>query len=233
MMNSLKFLVLILFPLTSLIAQEEQKAKPYIGNGIIIKSLTNKKLQNASIDKHQLPAEHSAENEFIKERLEKIHEVRIRTVMDKEYQGNIIYTSDSLLVLCKGNGCYDWRSESVQSFSYSDIKNIVVIKEGKGRKGSGWGFLIGAAIGAAYVLISNDCQEKEGAIFGCGVVFRAITGIVRGIQGAILGGIIGVVSGIDTNYHIDESINEFQSALPKLKKEAIFPSNPASVLEIQ
>lgn len=227
MMNTLKFLVLILLPLTSLIAQEEQKAKPYIGNGIIIKSLTNKKLQNASIDKHQLPAKHNDEIEQLRERLDKIHEVRIITVMDEEYRGNILYTSDSLLVLCKGNGCYDWRSESVQSFSYSDIKKIVVIKEGKGRKGSAWGLLIGVAIGASF----NDCQE--GAIFGCGVVVRAITGIIRGIEGAILGGIIGVVSGIDTYYHIDESINEFQSALPKLKKEAIFPSNPASVLEIQ
>ena len=202
-----------------------------MSNGIIVKSLTEKTTRKASVEKFQLHEKHSAENEFIKERLDKIHEVRIITVMDVEYRDNLLYTSDSSLVICEGNGCYDWRPESVLSFSYSDIKNIVVIKEGKIGKGSGWGFLIGVAIGASF----NDCQED--AIFGCGVVVRAITGIIRGIirgiEGAILGGIIGVVSGIDTYYHIDESINEFQSALPKLKKEAIFPSNPASVLEIQ
>ena len=57
--------------------------------------------------------------------------------------------------------------------------------------------------------------------------------MIIGIEGAILGGIIGVAFGIDTNYGIYGGINEFQSALPKLKKESIFPSIPASVLEIQ
>ena len=36
-----------------------------------------------------------------------------------------------------------------------------------------------------------------------------------------------MLMGRDFNYLIDESINEFQNALPILKKESIFPSNPA------
>jgi len=93
--------------------------------------------------------------------------------------------------------------------------------------------LIGAAIGAASVLSSNDYCQSPGSGPDCRRTMANIGGIFIGIEGAILGGIIGVVSGIDTNYGIYVGINEFQSALPKLKKEAIFPSNPASVLEIQ
>ena len=235
MMDSLKILVLMLLPLTSLIAQEEQKAKPYMSNGIIVKSLTERTTRKASVEKFKLHEKHSAENEFLTERLDKIHEVSIITVMDREYRGNLLYTSDSSLVICEGNGCYDWRTENVLFFSYSDIKNIVVIKEGKVRKGLRWGASIGVAIGAVVGYNTDDCQP--GNIFGnrqlCGGIAGVFFGIIFGIEGAILGGVIGVAFGIDTNYHIDESINQFQSALPKLKKEAIFPSNPASVLEIQ
>ena len=233
MMSSLKILVLMLLPLTSLIAQEKQKAKLYMSNGIIVKSLSEETAQKASVEKFQLPEKHSDEIEYIKERLGKIHEVRIITVMDGEYRGNLLYTSDSSLVICEGNGCYDWRTESVLSFSYSDIKKIVVMKEGKGGKGLGWGFLIGAAIGVASVLSSNDYCQPPDSIPNCRRTMATIGGIFIGMEGAILGVIIGVMSGIDANYHIDENINQFQSALSKLKKEAIFPSNPASVLEIQ
>ena len=236
-MSSLKILVLMLLPLTSLIAQEKQKAKLYMSNGIIVKSLTEKTAQKASVEKFQSPEKHSDEIEYIKERLGKIHEVRIITVTDGEYRGNLVYTSDSSLVICKGSGCYDWRFESVQSFIYSDIKKIVVIKEGKVGKGLRWGSSIGVVIGAVAGYNTDECQPGRGNIFGNGQLCRGIGvvfgGILFGIEGAILGGVIGVLMGVDSNYLIDESINEFQNALPKLKKESIFPSNPASVLEIQ
>jgi len=151
--------------------------------------------------------------------------------MDGEYRGNLLYTSDSSLVICEGNLCYDWRTESVLSFSYSDIKKIVVMKEGKGGKGLGWGFLIGAAIGAVLPSISNEtCPGPDSEL--CNLILDAWAASGIGIGGAILGGIIGVAFGIDANYHIDENINQFQSALHKLKKEAIFPSIPASVTEV-
>lgn len=109
--------------------------------------------------------------------------MRIITVMDGEYRGNLLYTSDSSLVICEGNGCYDWRTESVLSFSYSDIKKIVVMKEGKGRKGSGWGFLIGAAIGAASVLSSNDyCQSPDSGP-DCRRTMAIIGGIFKELKG--------------------------------------------------
>ena len=224
-MNLLKSLFLILLPLTLLFAQEEGKTDLYINNSIIVKSLTGKTAQKDSIEKFQLPEKHSDEIEYIKERLEKIREVRITTVMDREYQGNILYTSDSLLVICEGNGCYEWRTESVQSFSYSDIKKIVVIREGKGGKGLMWGFAIGALAG---ILSSdpNDIRCPDSGL-GCRVSEGAALGILSGIVTAIYGGLFGILMGRDFNYLIDESINEFQNALPILKKESIFPSNPA------
>ncbi|MCH8299976.1 MAG: hypothetical protein IIC39_05490 [Candidatus Marinimicrobia bacterium] len=233
MMYSLKILVLTLLPLTSLIAQEEQKAKPYIGNGIIIKSLTEKTTRKASVEKFQLHEKHIDEIAYIKERLGKIHEVQIIMVKDVKYRGNLLYTSDSSLVICEGNGCYDWRNESFQSISYSDIKKIVVIREGKGRKGFKWGSAVGAVLAVVGIITSDECESEPSGSYECFDIVKVLVTIGGGIEGAILGGIIGVVFGIDTNYHIDESINQFQSALPKLKKEAIFPSNPASVLEIQ
>ena len=233
MMNSLKILVLTLLPLTSLIAQEEQKAKPYIGNGIIIKSLTEKIAQKASVEKFQSPEKHSDEIEYIKERLGKIHEVRIITVMDGKYRGNLLYTSDSLLVICEGNGCYDWRTENVLSFSYLDIKKIVVIREGNIRNAVKYGFVIGAAIGAVVGFNTDECQPGPSVNRQlCGSIVGVFVGIIGGIEGAILGGVIGVVSGIYINYRIYGGINEFQSALPKLKKESIFPSIPASGTEV-
>lgn len=227
-MNLLKSLFLILLPLTLLFAQEEGKTDLYINNSIIVKSLTGKTAQKDSIEKFQLPEKHSDEIEYIKERLEKIREVRITTVMDREYQGNILYTSDSLLVICEGNGCYEWRTESVQSFSYSDIKKIVVIIEGKGRKGLKWGFAIGALVAIQGAISDPDdiCSGPRSGL-GCRVGEGGFFGILLGTVGAIYGGLIGMLMGRDFNYLIDESINEFQNALPILKKESIFPSNPA------
>ncbi|TFB11833.1 hypothetical protein E3V55_02760 [Candidatus Marinimicrobia bacterium MT.SAG.3] len=221
----MKSLFLILLPLTLLFAQEEGKTDLYISNSIIVKSLTGKTAQKDSVEKFQLPEKHSDEIEYIKERLDKIHEVRIITVMDEEYRGNLLYTSDSLLVICEGNGCYEWRTESVQSFSYSDIKKIVVIIEGKGRKGLMWGIAIGFLAGIQSS-DPNDIRCPDSGL-GCRVSEGAALGILFAIPGAIYGGLIGLLMGRDSNYLIDESINEFQNALPILKKESIFPSNPA------
>ena len=229
-MNSLKILFLILLPLTLLFAQAEQKAKPYISKDIIVKSLTEKTAQKDSVEKFQLPEKHSDEIAYIRERLGKIHEVRIITVMDGEYRGNLLYTSDDgLLVICEGNGCYEWRTESVQSFSYSDIKKIVVIREGKGRKGLMWGFAIGAGIVAINAAFSDDVCTSSGpdTELSCRVSEGAIFGIIAGIEGAIIGGIIGILMGADSNYLINGSINKIQYELPNLKRESIFPSNPA------
>jgi len=178
--------------------------------------------------KYRSPKSFDSETEYIEYRMSTINDVIITTSSNEIFVGKIFTMTDSSLSVCKFHSCYDWRTQPVLSFDYSEINKLVVMKKSQGRKGAKIGFLFGAAIGAslAYHLAIGctglSCPDDPGrAALNGGIVF--------GIAGAIIGGIPGATVK-DQHYYINGNINLFRNIRKMIRHEAIFFELPKNIL---
>ena len=176
--------------------------------------------------KYRSPKSFGSEAEYIQYRMSSINDVSILTFSNEFFVGKIFTMTDSSLAICIFYSCYDWRTQPVLSFDYSEINRLVVIKKGQALKGAGVGFLVGAAIGALVGYLAEvDCT---GFCIGQGRL--AITvGIVFGIPGAIIGGIAGANTVKEEHYQINGNIDLFRNLHKKIGNEAIFYELPKNI----
>jgi len=176
-------------------------------------------------EKYRSPMSFGSEAEYIEYRISNISDVSIWTYSNGIFAGKIFTMTDSSLAVCVINSCYDWRTQPVLSFNYSEINRLKVMKKGQGPKRAGIGFLVGAAIGASVGLMAElGCTG-----FCVGQGRLALTfGIVLGIPGAIIGGIVG--SNQDEHYQINGNLHEFRYLHKKLGNEVIFSELPKNKL---
>jgi len=192
-------LLIVLFPFTLLLSQDE---------------------------KHRSPMSFGSEAEYIEYRISSISDIRIITFSNQIITGKIFTMTDSSLAVCIINSCYDWRTQPVLSFDYSEVNKLVVMKKGQGLKSAGIGFLIGAATGAligygSFEGCTGFCVVDPGAA-------AVVVGILVGIPVAIISGITGANQ--DEHYKIKGSYNAFWNLHKKIGNEAIFSELPKNIL---
>jgi hypothetical protein len=110
--------------------------------------------------------------------------------------GKLLYTNDSTIVLWNSELPYD-KSKILtfaRMFNFSNIEQIIIIKEGRLWSGIGKGFLIGTLGGTVAGLIGASTVERYQ-----GIAFLFCLG-VGSVTGILLGGIIGTQSGVDDEF---------------------------------
>jgi len=156
----------------------------------------------------------------------------IITTRGIEHAGNILYATDSLLVLWESTQPYnlDNLDEFATALPFYEIERVVIEKKGHFWSTAGKGFLIGGGIGALIGLASGD--DEEGFIrFTAGQ--KAISlGIGIGLSSALISGIIDAINNIDDDFPIRGNPGKFKAILPILKKHAIFPSMPPYEVQV-
>ena len=178
-------------------------------------------------EKYRSPMSFGSEAEYIEYRISSISDISITTSSNEIFAGKIFTMTDSSLAVCIFYSCYDWRTQPVLSFDYSEINKLVVMKKGQGPKGAGGGFLVGAAIGA----LVGYLAEVGCTGFCIGQGRLAITvGIVFGIPGAIIGGIAGANTVKEEHYQINGNLQAFRNLHEKIGDEAIFFELPKNKL---
>ena len=179
-------------------------------------------------EKYRSPMSFGSEAEYIEYRMSSISDVSITTSSNELIAGKIFTMTDSSLAVCIFFSCYDWRTQPVLSFDYSEVNRFVIIKKGQGLKGAGVGFLLGAAIGGLL-----GYSEASGCTGFCVVdpgALAAFTGILVGIGGAIVGGIVGHDMVKEEHYQINGNLQAFRNLHKKIGNEAIFSELPKNEL---
>ena len=178
--------------------------------------------------KYRSPMSSGSEADYIEYRMSSIIDVSIATFSNEIFAGKIFTMTDSSLAVCIFYSCYDWRTQPVLSFDYSEINRLVVIKKGQALKGAGVGFLIGAAIGALWAY--SDASGCTGFVCLDPGSVAIAGGILVGIGGAIIGGIAGADMVKEEHYQINGNINLFRNLHKKIGNEAIFSELPKNIL---
>ena len=180
-------------------------------------------------EKYRSPMSFGTEADYIEYRMSRIIDVSITTSSNEIFAGKIFTMTDSSLAVCIFYSCYDWRTQPVLSFDYSEVNRLVIIKKkGQRLKGAGVGFLVGAAIGALWGYSdAKDCtglcviDPGSAAIFG---------GFLIGIPGAIIGWIASADTVEEEHYQINGNIDLFRNLHKKIGNEAIFYELPKNIL---
>ena len=176
--------------------------------------------------KYRSPKSFGSEAEYIEYRMSSINDVSITTFSNEIFVGKIFTMTDSSLAVCVFNSCYDWRTQPVLSFDYSEINKLVVMKNRQGAKGAKIGFLVGVAFGALVMYSAfkecTTCAADPGQIVGFGLIL--------GIPGAIIGVIVGANMVKEEHYQINGNIDLFRNLHKKIGHEAIFFELPENIL---
>ena len=180
--------------------------------------------------KYRSPKSFGSEREFIEYRMSSISDVSITTSSNEIFAGKIFTMTDSSLAVCIFYSCYDWRTQPVLSFDYSEINKLIVMNKGQVPKGAKKGFLIGTAVGVAivaFLVVTEDGGVPGLATAGAIVAF---SGIIFGIPGAIIGGIAGANTVKEEHYQINGNLDLFRNLHKMIGNEAIFFELPKNIL---
>ncbi len=173
-----------------------------------------------------------SETQFEQQKINKDIRVTVTAGNSKQYTGNILFASDSVLMIWRSNEPYraDKLNELAIQLSPIEIEQILIEKEGHFVTGMGTGLLIGGGIGALIGFASGD---DEGGFIAFSAATKALfLGIGLGVPSAIVGGISGAAQGIDDDYLLKGDKEKYMEVLPKLKEIALFFSTFPSELKI-
>jgi len=145
-----------------------------------------------------------------------------------EYSGNLLFASDSLLLLDKSHAPYHWRRsrDSTFAFAPADLQRIFIPHRGNFLSGAGSGLLFGGTVGALIGLASGGDDDENGFFAFSAGTKALMGGIILGVPSALIGGVIGAGQGADDNFVISENGLNYKMFMPKLRKNASFPTLP-------
>lgn len=153
--------------------------------------------------------------------------IKILTTTQDSYIGQLLYASDSVLVVWQGDETFDLNMlyTFARSFQPAEIGTIILVKKNHFWKGVGFGTLIGGGIGAVSGLVSGD--DTDGGLLQFSAGEKALMGgILLGLAGGVTGGVIGALSDIDDEIVTGGDHSLFMDCLPKLKSGSAFPYFP-------
>jgi len=131
----------------------------------------------------------------------------------KAFSGELLAVKGTDLVILDGT------TAAGITASLADVKTVKVIKTSKFWKGVGWGFIIGAPVGA---LIGAASGKKDPGWFEFTPAQGAILGAVSlGSLSALVGGIAGAGAGTDANISVSSaSATDLATAAAELRRYA-------------
>ena len=186
-----------------------------------VKKIQNEQLKQSS----EYAMSFESEREYIQNRISSIRDIGVWTSSHEIITGKIFTITDSSLAVCEVDSCYNWRSQPVITFDYSEINKVVVMKKDRGSNGAGMGFLVGAVIGAVFGFsTASDCEICDVDPLQAAVVF----GIIFGIPGALIGGIGG--ANREEHYTISGNLQAFKKLHKKIDDEVNFYELPENKL---
>lgn len=157
------------------------------------------------------------ENINYEKKFNKAKKMTIETMDGVRYNGFLLLTNDSLLVLWRARDVYnpDKIDDFCKKFKYSEINRIKI--ENKFRPKIIIGSFLGGVVVGGFVAFMGALSNEENA--GIGGLFSGVL-----LTGAIsaMGILASIVSSIDFKFKINGDIEKYKSALDEINEQAIF-----------
>ena len=179
-----------------------------------------KEKNSVSVKQMKQLADLTSAMESIKKRLKKSKKMKLTTLDNELYEGNLMYVEDSSLVMCKEEGCYYWEanSELRQEFRFSEIMEIEILRKSKIKRAMIYGFLFGVFMGGFTDCF--DCDNRGELIVVSGVAMSIyFAGMVKVIQS-----VSGSGNQDENRYEIFGNFRTFTAASLRLIPKAIYPA---------